>query len=80
MLFRPASCNGLATKKPRQAKPLVSEQFDLDAMNLSSSQRKGLASLLDKLTDIFSSVLSDLERRGIVQQSIDTGDHPPIKQ
>ena len=76
----PASCNRLATKKPRQTKPLALEQSDLDAMNLSSSQRKGLPSLLDEFTDIFSSGRSDLGRKGIVQHCIDTGDHPPIKQ
>ena len=76
----PASCNRLATKKPRQTKPLASEQFNLDAMNLSSSRRKGLASLLDEFTDIFSSGPSDLGRTVIVQHRIDTGDHPPIKQ
>ena len=76
----PASCNRLATKKKRQTKPLASEQFDLDAMNLNSAQRKGLASLLDEFTDVFSSRPSDLGRTGIVQHRIDTGDHPPIKQ
>ena len=76
----PASCNRLATKKQRQTKPLASEQFDLDAMNLNSAQRKGLASLLNEFTDIFSSGPSDLGRTGIVQHRIDTGDHPPIKQ
>ena len=76
----PASCNGLATKKPRQTKPLASEQFSLDAMNLSSSQRKGLANLLDEFTGIFSSGPSNLGRTGIVQHRINTGAHPPIKQ
>ena len=78
--LEPASCNQLATKKPRQTKPLVSEQFDLDTLNLSSPQRKELASLLDEFTDIFSSGPADLGRTGIVQHRIDTGDHPPIKQ
>ena len=78
--LEPASCNRLATKKTRQTKPLVSEQFDLDTMNLSSPQRKELASLLDEFTDIFSSGPADLGRTGIVQHRIDTGDHPPIKQ
>ena len=72
--------NRLATKKQRQNKPLVSEQFDLDTMNLSNPQRKELASLLDEFTDIFSSGPADLGRTGIVQHRIDTGDHPPIKQ
>ena len=49
-------------------------------MNLNSAQRKGLASLLNEFTDIFSSGPSDLGRTGIVQHRIDTGDHPPIKQ
>ena len=70
----PASCNRLATKKQRQTKPLASEQFDLDAMNLNSAQRKGLASLLNEFTDIFSSGPSDLGRTGIVQHRIDTED------
>ena len=76
----PASCNRLATKKPRQTKPLASEQFSLDAMKLSCSQRKGLASLLDEFRDIFSSGPSNLGRTGIVQHRINTGAHPPIKQ
>ena len=74
--LEPASCNRLATKKLRQTKPLVSEQFDLDTMNLSSPQRKELASLLDEFTDTFSSGLADLGQTGIVQHRIDTGDHP----
>ena len=78
--FGSASCNRLATKKQRQTKLLASNQFDLDAMNLNSAQRKGLASLLDEFTDVFSSGPSDLGRTGIVQHRIDTGDHPPIKQ
>ena len=78
--LEPASFNRLATKKPRQTKPLVSEQFDLDAMNLSSPERKELASPLDEFTDIFSSGLADLGRTGVVQHFIDTGDRRPIKQ
>ena len=78
--LEPASCNRLATKKPRQTKPLQSEEFDLDTMNLSSPQRKELASLLDQFTDIFSSGPADLGQTGIMQHCIDTGDHPPIKQ
>ena len=58
--LEPASCNRMATKKPRQTRPLVSEQFDLDTTNLSSPQRKELASLLDEFTDIFSSGPADL--------------------
>ena len=78
--LEPASCNRLATKKLRQTKPLVLEQFNLDAMNLSSPQRKELASLLDEFGDIFSPGTADLGRTGIVQHRINTGDHPPIKQ
>ena len=59
--MKPASCNRFATEKSRQTKPLVSEQFDLDNVNLSSPQRKELASLLDEFRDIFSSGLADLE-------------------
>jgi len=51
--------------------------FNLDTMNLSSPQRHKLANLLN---DIFSSGSADLGRTGIVQQPINTGDHPPIKQ
>ena len=75
-----ASCNQLATRKLRQTKPSVSQQFNLDAMNLSSPQRQELAKLLDEFRDIFSSDPADLGWTGIVQQCIDTGDHPPIKQ
>jgi len=38
--LQPASCNQLTTKKPRQTKPLLSEEFNLEALNLSSKQRK----------------------------------------
>ena len=72
--LEPASCNRFATNMPRQTKPLVLEQFDLHTMNLSSPQRKELTSLLDEFTDIFSSGPADLERTGIVQHCIDTGD------
>ena len=73
-VLEPASCNRLATNKPRQTKQNSSEQLDLDTMNLSSPQRKDLASLLDEFTDIFSSGPADLGRIGIVQHRIDTGD------
>ena len=61
-----------ATKKHKQTKPLVSEQFDLDGMNLSSPLRKELDSLLD----VFSSGPADLGRTGIVHHRVDAGDHP----
>ena len=77
--LEPASCNCLATEKPRQTKPLVSEGFDLEAMSLSSPQNE-LASLLDEFANIFSSGPADLGLTGIMQHLIDTGDHPPIKQ
>ena len=48
--LEPASCNRLTTKKPRQTKPLVSDKFDLDAMNLSSPQRKELARLSSQMS------------------------------
>ena len=64
----------------RFPKPLVSEQFHLDTINLSSPQRKELVSLLDEFTDISSSGPADLGWTGVVQHCIDTGDHPPIKQ
>ena len=72
--LEPASCNRLATNMPRQTKSLVLEHLDLHTMNLSSPQRKDLASLLDEFTDIFSSGPADLGRIGIVQHRIDTGD------
>ena len=78
--LEPASCNRLATKKPRQTKPLVLEQLDLETMNLGSLQRKELASLLDEFTDIFSSSPADLGWTAIMQHCNDTGNHPPIKQ
>ena len=74
--LEPAKCNQLATKKPKQTKPLVSEQFDLEAMNLWSPQKKELASLLDEFTDVFLSGPADRGRTSIVQHRIDTGDHP----
>ena len=60
----------------QQTKPLVSEQFDLDAMNPSSPQRKELASLLGEFNDVPSSGPADLGRTGVIQHRIDTGDHP----
>ena len=45
--LEPASCNRLATKKPKQTKPLV---LDLDAMNLSSPQGKELACLSSQMS------------------------------
>ena len=79
--LEPASCNRLATKKTQgQTKPMVSEQFDLDTMDLSSPQKSKLANLLDEFSDIFSSGPEDIGRTGIVKHQIDTGNHPPIKQ
>ena len=48
--FEPASCNRLATNKPKQTKSLVADKFDLDAMNLSSPQRKELARLSSQMS------------------------------
>lgn len=59
---------------------LVSEQFDLDAMKLTSRQREKLTNLLDEFLDIFSLGHEDLGRTGIVKHRFDTGAHPPIKQ
>ena len=59
-----------------QTKPLVSEQFDLDALNPSSPQRRELASLLGEFNDVPSSGPADLGRTGVIQHRIDTGDHP----
>jgi len=79
--LEPASCNRLATKKTQgQTKPSVSQQFDLDTMNLTSLQKNKLANLLDEFSDIFSAGPEDLGRTGIVKHQIDTGNHPPIKQ
>ena len=79
--LEPASCNRLATKKTqRQTKASVSEQFDLDTMNLTSLQKNKLANLLDEFSDIFSAGPEDFGRTGIVKHQIDTGNHPPIKQ
>jgi len=77
----PVSCNRLATKKTRrQTRPLASKQFDLDTINLASTQKDKLANLLDEFSDIFSTGPDDLGRTGIVKHQIDTGGHPPIKQ
>jgi len=71
----------LATKKTRrQTRPLASKQFDLDTINLASTQKDKLANLLDEFSDIFSTGPDDLGRTGIVKHQIDTGGHPPIKQ
>lgn len=79
--LEPVSCNRLATKKTqRQTRPLASKQFDLDTMNLTSTQKNNLTNLLDEFSDIFSSGPEDLGRTGIVKHHIDTGSHPPIKQ
>ncbi|PFX17748.1 Retrovirus-related Pol polyprotein from transposon 17.6 [Stylophora pistillata] len=78
--LKPACCNQLTTRKPEQARLLVSEQFNLNTMNLTSPHRKELTNLLDEFTDIFSSGPADLGQTGIVQHRIDTGDHPHIKQ
>ena len=71
--LKPASCNQLATNNQRQPKPLVSEQFHLDTINLSSPQNKELVSLLDEFTDISPSGPADLGWTGVVQHCIDTG-------
>lgn len=56
-----ASCVRLAIKTQRQTNPLVSEQLDLDTMNVTNLKRKGLASLSDKFTDITSSGQATLD-------------------
>ena len=79
--LEPVTCNRLATKKTQTLrKPLVSEQFDLDTVNLTRPQRERLANLLDEFSDIFSSGPADLGRADIVKHQIDTGSHAPIKQ
>lgn len=77
----PVSCNRLVTKKTRrQTRLLASKQFDLDTMNLTSTQKNKLANSLDEFSDIFLSGPEDLGRTGIVKHQIHTGSHPPIKQ
>ena len=58
----------------------MSDQFDLDTMDLSRQQRAELGSPLDEYSDIFSAGPDDLGRTGIVKHQIDTGSQPPIKQ
>ena len=61
-------------------KPMVSGQFDLDTMDLSSPQKSKLTNLPDEFSDIFSSGPEDIGRTGIVKHQIDTGNYSPIKQ
>ena len=79
--LEPVTCNRLTTSKTQTpSRPLVSDQFNLDTLNLTSPQKEKLANLLDEFSDIFSSGPADLGRTDIVKHQIDTGSHSPIKQ
>lgn len=69
-------------KKPNksQRKPQVTDQFDVDGMDLNTEEKTKLADLLNDFRDIFSTGPEDIGRTGKVKHRIDTGEHPPIKQ
>lgn len=79
--MEPAQCSHLVSQATRKkAKPKVSDQFNLDAMDMTGEQTARLATLLDKYSDVFLSGPDDLGTTGILKHQIDTGNHPPIKQ
>lgn len=74
-----AQCSHLTSQVTRKnAKPKVSDQFDLDTMGMTGEQTATLVRLLDEYSDVFSSGPDDLGRTGVVNHQIDTGNS--IKQ
>lgn len=75
-----AQCSHLASQVTRRNAPKVSDQFDLDTMDMTEEQTATLVRLLDEYSDVFSSGPDDLGRTGVVNHQIDTGNPPSIKQ
>ncbi len=63
-----------------QRQKLTEEQIDLSASPLTESQKKALLQLFKAYHWAFSVNSADIGHTDVVQHTIDTGDHPPIRQ
>ena len=54
--------------------------FDIDLGNVPTTHRSDFETLMNDNLDLFAESDLQLGRTGLVKISIDTGDHPPIKQ
>ena len=78
--LEPAQCSYLASQPTRKKeKPKVSDQFDLDTVDMTGEQTARLVTLLDEYSHVCSSGPDDLGRMGVAKHQIDTSNHPPIK-
>ena len=56
------------------------EQLQLDSEQLTPEEKTQLRTLLEGYADIFALEPSELGTSSVIQHSINTGDHPPIRQ
>ena len=56
------------------------EQLDLGSGHLTAPQEEQLVTLLRSFVDVFALDSSELGSTSLIHHSIDTGDHPPIRQ
>jgi len=66
--------------EPCQRAKLLLEQLELENSHLTDIQWTQLESVLESYTDVFVLDSSELSTTSIVEHSINTGDHSPIRQ
>ena len=65
---------------PQSMKPMLCEMVEHCEEDLTNDQREQLYHLLVASADIFGDKNDGLGRTGCVEHTIDTGNHPPIRQ
>ena len=78
---RAAKCAAvLALPQDEERKVKLLEQLNLQVDHLSGDQKLQVEELLTKYSDVFALDTCELETTKLVTHSINTGDHPPIRQ
>ena len=79
-----SKCSKVTTRKQAKheedRKLKLKSLLNLPGENLTADQYQELEKLLMDNSDVFAVSESELEHTNVVKHSIDTGDHPPIKQ
>ena len=74
-------CNvALSTEGSKDRKTLLLQQLDLDLDHLAPDEQKRLENLIRTYADVFALDPGELGTTDVVKHTINTGDHPPIKQ
>ena len=74
-------CNvALSTEGSKDRETLLLQQLDLDLDHLAPDEQKRLENLIRTYADVFALDPGELGTTDVVKHTINTGDHPPIKQ